>query len=1178
MSTLATLASQVHPRDRYLRAANLENHEAQAEYYIPTSRALEVLRRLVHSMTQSTSGRSWSLTGPYGAGKSSFGLFLRTLLGPAGALRDAAEGSLRAADAALLSDLIDARAALGAERGFVLATTTCQQEPVADSLLRALANGVQNYWPQRRPAAITGALRAAQDSKSARAIATVTRTVAATAPVLLILDEFGKTLEHFSARASEGADVAADLFVLQELAEQATGKTASPVFTFTLQHLAFDDYVRQASTQQRREWGKVQGRFEDVSFLESAEQSLRLVAGALDDSRMENTFARRRKEWADASFASAREVGVANHLPGGADTVMHCYPLHPVALLALPELCGQLGQHGRTLFTFLASAEPGTARHFLEVTPVPHDSASLPTIGLSDLFDFFAGAGQAMALSIGGSRWREILERVREAANLDESERAVLKTVGLLNLMGNAQGLRASADLVAFALSHSHRPAESKWRGQLEDLEARGFLTFRSFADEYRLWQGSDVDLRGRVADAREQLRSINAAELIGRLQADAPIIAARHSQKVGMLRYFAVAYTDDGSRALPTLPETDPADGMVVYHLGSIHSALQMAVGADRRPIVLVTSERARRVRDAAVEVAAVLAVLDQQDVVEDRVARRELQDRVVDARNRLSQALSDAFRPGTEGVEVRMRDSDSWDDPVPGGQSLSRLLSDVCDKAYRQSPHIRNEMLGRRDLTSQGAKARRELIQAMIEHAGEERLGLKGYGPERAMYEAVLRHTGLHAQRDGIWGFGQPTHESKFQEVWGALEIFIAGTRDAPVGVDRLYKALMAPPIGLKAGPVPVLLVAHLLQRPDDVAIYEEGTFQPSLTADLVERLVKLPQRFALKAFESSGVRAQILAAIAKVTVSRGVGGLRVTARKGLRNETVLAVAAPLLNLVRGMNLYTRKTSRLSERALAVRDLLLTAREPDQLLFVDLPAACGFSGVAWNKPTGVTIGMFSAALDGALEELQHAYETQLLEVLGWLAESFHEAPDLVSLRRSLRVRAEQIDDKVIDRKLKAFIFNVTDESTDGEGWLGRIGLAITGKSVEWWLDDDRQAFQRLLTETSGAFQRVEALHADLRAREFEAGFTARRVTYTTPEGEEAIRVLYYDDKSVGPLRHLVSQALDDAERALGGPQGRDGLMAVLLEELLRGPAKQDIGLEWPAREKKNRRVSSGE
>ena len=56
---------------------------------------------------------------------------------------------------------------------------------------------------------------------------------------------------------------------------------------------------------------------------------------------------------------------------------------------------------------------------------------------------------------------------------------------------------------------------------------------------------------------------------------------------------------------------------------------------------------------------------------------------------------------------------------------------------------------MLGRRELTSQAAKARRELLTAMIEHHDEDWLGLEGFGPEKAMYAALLRHPKIHRHK---------------------------------------------------------------------------------------------------------------------------------------------------------------------------------------------------------------------------------------------------------------------------------------------------------------------------------------------------------------------------------------------------------------------------------------------
>ena len=91
---------------------------------------------------------------------------------------------------------------------------------------------------------------------------------------------------------------------------------------------------------------------------------------------------------------------------------------------------------------------------------------------------------------------------------------------------------------------------------------------------------------------------------------------------------------------------------------------------------------------------------------------------------------------------------------------QGLSALLSEVADEAYPDTPHIANEMIARRDLTSQGAKARRFLTDALIANQSSDAFGIDGYGPDRAIYEAVFRKTGLHRRTtSGEWTLHNPT-----------------------------------------------------------------------------------------------------------------------------------------------------------------------------------------------------------------------------------------------------------------------------------------------------------------------------------------------------------------------------------------------------------------------------------
>lgn len=1135
---MTSLSQHIHVRPGYLRSTNVEQ-DAPGRHYIPTGRALDVLGRINRTVTGHGAGHAWSLTGPYGSGKSSFAVFLRALLGPEGEARSAAEDQLRAADQDVWAALAETDRG---QKGFVLATTTCQAEPVVDSVLRGLAHGVKARWGAHPPGEVRKLLKQAIEGRSAREIAGAVAAVTRHAPLLLLLDEFGKTLEHFAGNA-EG-DRVSDLFVLQELAEQKT--TRHPLLLLTLQHLAFDDYVRTAPVTQRREWGKIAGRFEDVPFVETSEQSLRLVAGALDTT-LTPRLTRRLQAWSDGAQTQLRTLALQDRLPGGRTTVQSCYPLHPIALLALPTLCARLGQHGRTLFTFLASDEGNTLASYLNSTELPAGNNALPTMDLASVYDFFTGPGRGLAAT-AGPRWNEIDTRIQEAQGLPEQDVLCLKTVGLLNLLADAAGLRASAALVSYALSPADHPPQAEWVQRLDDLEARGWLTYRGFADEYRLWQGSDVDLRSRVADAREQLRRTSLADLITRLHTGSPIIAGKHTQRVGMLRYFNTRYAD--ATSMPDAMDAgDPADGTLIYYLDDpTHLSSLPAKAPDSRPVLLATSTTTSQVRDAAVEAAAALHVLEQQDVAADRVARRELQDRVSDTRRRLATVLEQAFRTDGGSAEYQLLTDDGLQ-ALEAGVGLSRMLSDVCDRSYSSSPEIRNEMLGRRELTSQGAKARRNLLEAMVTAPQQERLGLVGYGPERAMYEAVLHHTGMHRQNaDGSWGFTSPSNNSTLNHTWGLLTAHINAAQDRPVTIDKLYARLKAPPIGVKDGPLPVLLTALLLHRNDDVAIYQEGTYQPVLTADLLERLLKAPDRFALKAFELAGPRGEVLDALLAAT------GLPVSRRTRGRNATVLRTAAPLLALARTLPSFTRKTrNALSSEAERVRDALLNAREPDTLLFEDLPQACGQPSVPTRRTRGKTHDTehYANTLAAALQELQNAFPATLHERALNLAREFNLSSDrLDEIRLELQVRTRRLVGTVLEPKLRSLLFHATNAELDDDAWLEGLGLTISGQPPASWTDDDVTRFDTVLREVAGAFARVEALHLEAAAQRGD-GFRAQRVTITAPGGQEVSGVVWADDHLADAAGQLAKEVETLARKRLGG-NGARALLAALAERQL--------------------------
>ena len=229
------------------------------------------------------------------------------------------------------------------------------------------------------------------------------------------------------------------------------------------------------------------------------------------------------------------------------------------------------------------------------------------------------------------------------------------------------------------------------------------------------------------------------------------------------------------------------------------------------------------------------------------DRTAHRELYSRMQFAENGLRQQLDWIFSP--TGGESRCRWFHRGKEENPAtAREINDLLSRICDEVYKATPTWRNELINRRSLSSAAAAARRNLVQAMIEHPAEENLGIQGFPPERSMYETLLRGSRLHRKKSGEWSFVAPDANSEpaVAEIWRAIDRFLADSEPRRLSVEKLFVRLRQPPFGLKDGVLPILAAAMLLHYDTEVALYEDGSFVPRLTDSVFERMFKSPVLF--------------------------------------------------------------------------------------------------------------------------------------------------------------------------------------------------------------------------------------------------------------------------------------------------------------------------------------------
>ena len=877
----------------------------------------------------------------------------------------------------------------------------------------------------------------------------------------------------------------------------------------------------------------MQGRFEDVSYVESAAQTRALIGTAFEvrDAPLADRITR----WASREAVEMRRLGIAEM--SDPDVVASCYPLHPLAALVLPELCGRYGQHERTLFSFLTGADPASAASFLNRTELP-PRGRLPSLGLEAVYDYFVAGGSGTGGAVGRSgRWVEIATRLRDTHGLTERQQRMAKSVAVLNLVSAAGPVRASAPLLART-----GPGATK---AITELEAAGVLTHRRFADEYRMWQGSDVDISHLLDLAREQVASRSLVEVLSGIDPLEPQVAARHSAEHGTLRVFSRRYID-GTEPVEPPSVTSPYDGEVLVVLGKDSAAPAVARGtapavpAGAKPVVLALPGDVAPLEVAAREVATVTDALGDASVAEDWVARRELGERLAQAQAALVAARTAAL--STASCRWLLL-GDSGAQELPTGRG-STALSEAADLAYTATPPVRNEMLNRTALTSQGAKARRELLEAMIEHGTEHDLGLSGFGPEVAMYRAFLARTGLHApDSHGDLGFRAPS-DAQLQPAWESFTSQLERAKRRRLNLEDVFAALVSPPIGMKAGAVAVFITAGLLARRDDVALYEHGTFKPQLTAEVSERMVRNPGHFDLKCFaNTSGARRQIVEALAaRLGVKPLIGRRRVA--------NVVAVVGHLVARVRALDNYTCRTTSLPVAARELRDALLTATEPDDLLFDALPSILGFPEVSPDARRYPKAGDFAAALGDSLDALEGCLAGLLDELLDLLLTASGE-----SSRLAVSGPAAALDGEVLDGEVRAFVGALANDGAGSDAeWVSIIATVVARKAPAEWTDEDRGRFSAELPQRLAAFGRLVALHTERRA-DGGGPFDALRVTVTRPDGTEYVRLVGVDQRRRAEVDAVLDATLAELADLTGSTQ-RAGhtLLALLGERFLTG------------------------
>ena len=514
-------------------------------------------------------------------------------------------------------------------------------------------------------------------------------TLADTDRVAIVWDEFGRHLEGI---VNEGR--ARELDTVQRLAEWAVRAREPSASLTLLLHQNLLAYASALNQTSRNEWRKVEGRFEQIRFVEDSQELYELAATVISQRRPGGMLPPR----ADALRFLARQVIGAGWFDGMSDEervaglLGRAYPVSAAALQVLPRLVARIGQNERSLFAFI-------------------DDADLSgSVGMEEVYASFSDAMRA-DVGIGGShrRWVEA-ETARSRAD-SHAEREALAAACLLQLGADGERARLTRAALETAVASSGKAGHDA-AAVIGGLIGRKLLLHRKLNDDVSIWHGADLDLPGRIRE--ERARRLESFDLLAFLDEHHPapfIRPTRHNLTFGTARYLRGQYVRaaDVLSASHRQPNESPASewGHVLFVLADTAEELGRArkkveggwPGWDRALIALPTEPVS--VAEAALEVDALLALQRDDGLrAEDPLVGQEIAELLTVARRQLSAMLHrlTTDRPvATEWRRGSTRVNVSAD--LPAGMAASAML----DGAYDATPRVFNDQMMRNRLSRQ-------------------------------------------------------------------------------------------------------------------------------------------------------------------------------------------------------------------------------------------------------------------------------------------------------------------------------------------------------------------------------------------------------------------------------------------------------------------------------------------
>lgn len=628
--------------------------------------------------------------------------------------------------------------------------------------------------------------------------------------LFIIYDEFGRFLQTVP-----NSKIYETMQQIQDLAELVNRKPNA--FVLMITHTGLQQYANENTAFTKSELERVEKRFyehrlesDSAIFYRAAHKLLKKSSELQEVRYLEQDIEELRYSILRYDLFPGMTIDEINGL-----ILEGCYPIHPLAIQMLPSMSNLLGQNDRTLYLFLNKFK---VKDYI-------DSGYF----VDQLFDYFYPDESAL-LTL------ESMKYYRLAINYKVSEEAIrlVKLGTVLNLINNR--FKLTEDFIHFALGIEQSIVNSV----IKELENVKLIRYNPFGNAYELYEGAIVIFENLYKQVEEQtvLNDSKRIESIQEIYGDKYHLPLGYNTLKSMTRFIETVFTF----AQKELEINSVGDGTLLYIL-------------TRNP--KETTEMKKLISEyKGNDFLFGIVELKNHDLIDDLNRYTVLKNmlnmpEILNEHENLKQEIlinldTVSFRIQKHLQPIKEFNSDVVSFYKEGkevvGLTSPLLFSEFIDewmmKRFPSTPEIRNELFNKHYVMKIQHKAAIQLLNQILHPNFNGTFDITGNGPDYLIAATTFKN--LNFNFNNLDQQSTPELQSLRDELKGHIE---AKNRNS---IFSLFNLAMTEPFGIREPLVPLLVVALIRDKWNQMAFYSSDLSITQITAEMLYEILEHEVQF--------------------------------------------------------------------------------------------------------------------------------------------------------------------------------------------------------------------------------------------------------------------------------------------------------------------------------------------